>query len=152
MQTDIHNTRVIVANRTGATLYLGHGNGGALRLSREIDHPEGRLRERDREADRPGRGNSRKGGGARHGLSPQETSVEHDARMFALRLVDELEHERIQGAFDRLAVVAPPKLLGTIKNAMPGILRGMLVATLDKDMRGLPSDLIRDELNERAMV
>lgn len=151
MQTDIHNTRVIVANRTGATLYLGHGNGGQLRLSREIDHPEGRLRERDRAADRPGRGTSRKSG-ARHGLSPEETGVEHDARMFALRLVDELEHERIQGAFDRLAVVAPPKLLGTIKNAMPGILRGMLIATLDKDMRGLPSDLIREELNVRAMV
>jgi protein required for attachment to host cells len=119
MLATVHTTRVLVANGTGATLYLGHGTGTPLQVSREIEQPEGRGRE---------------------------------AGMFAQRLIDELEHERIQGGFERLAVVAPAKFLGEIKGFMPGILRCMLVATVDKDMRGSPSEEIRDQLSEKALI
>jgi protein required for attachment to host cells len=81
-----------------------------------------------------------------------KTSAEREAQRFALRLVDELEHERIQGAFERLALVAPPQLLELIRGSMPGTLRGMLVATLDKDMRDSRPEMIHEELSEEAMI
>jgi protein required for attachment to host cells len=81
-----------------------------------------------------------------------KTSAPDDAQRFALRLIDELEHERIQGAFERLAVVAPPKMLGLIQGSLPGTLRGMLVATLEKDMRDSRPEAIHEELSEDALI
>ena len=118
MLTTPHTTRVLVANETGASLYLECGSNAPLQLSREID------------------------------VRDQAPSMEREAHLLAQRLVDELEHERIQGGFERLALVAPQALLDTIEDAMPGILRDKLIVTLAKDLRGLPSEQIHDRLNE----
>lgn len=118
MLTTPHTTRVLVANETGASLYLECGSREPLQLSREID------------------------------VRDQAPSMEREAQLLAQRLVDELEHERIQGCFQRLALVAPQALLDTIEGAMPGILRDKLSVVLAKDLRGLPIEQIHDRLNE----
>ena len=61
-------------------------------------------------------------------------SREIDAREVA-RLLDE---ERKKLAFDELVVIAPPKALGRLREAIPRELRKMVTREVDKDLTKLP--------------
>lgn len=144
-------TWVLVAHRTGAALYESLARGEALRQIESWDHPEGRLKPSDLQSDRPGRSFDRVGGG-RHSLSTQESTSDHIDRAFALQLAQHLEQARVRNTFDRVVLVAPPHLLGALRQALSLQVQELVVATLDKDYMRRTADELYDQLREVAAL
>ena len=144
-------TWILVVDRAKAVIYESRGPGIPLANIAELDNPRGRLREREVNSDRPGRAFDRVGGG-RHAHSSEEDLADHDARTFASQLVAQLEHGRSRQAFSRLVLVAPPKLLGMLRAALPEALGSLLAATLPKDIAQRDADDIRARLADTILV
>jgi protein required for attachment to host cells len=142
---------ILVVERAKALIYESHGPGLPLKCVSELDNPRGRLREREVNSDRPGRAFDRVGGG-RHAHSSEEDVADHDARTFVAQLIEQLEQGRSRHAFVRLVLVAPPKLLGMLRAAMPEALGAMVAATLPKDIAHRGADDIRERLSDVILV
>lgn len=144
-------TWILVAHRTGAVIYESRGPGRPLTRVSQRENPMGRLRTGAIDSDRPGRAFDRVGGG-RHAMSPEESAYDRIAHRFVLELADELEQGRARNAFDRLALIAPAKLLGALRDALPKPLQAMVVATLAKDLAHTNGDEVRSALSDQALV
>src|SRR5688500_9331126 len=108
---------VLVASRSGATIYGRNTGAKRLRVIEEIDHPSGRKHDRDFNSDRPGRAYDRAGHG-RHALSWSEMPAEHHARAFARQLAEVLDRARIAHCYQQLVLVAEPRFLGMLRVAL----------------------------------
>lgn len=85
-------------------------------MIKEFPHPEGRLKNREIESDRPG--TSKAEGAANfpmHGMSNKDHAIIGEMQRFTRVLCNELETGRKQGDFSRLILVAEPRLLGRSK-------------------------------------
>jgi protein required for attachment to host cells len=135
-------TYVLVANRSTASLYQTQGPNTAPTLVQTFEHPEGRLKSIDINSDRPGRGFDRTGGG-RHAMSREEDPIERIAREFALQLAGYLERARGQNEFDQLGIIAPPRMLGYLREALSKQTRALVYGELSKDLgEPRPTELI----------
>ncbi len=136
-------TWLLVACRSGAFIYQRGSAVGPLSLVSHIDHPEGRLRDRDADTDSPGRSFDRGYfSQARHSMEPHEHPTEHAAAQFARSLADELAHARMEGRYQRLVVVAEPKFLGRVLGALDEPTRKLLAVQVPRDLVHLaPRDL-----------
>jgi protein required for attachment to host cells len=103
------------------------------------------------QSDRPGRAFNRVGGG-RHAHSAEEGFTEHEARAFVSELSARLERGRSEHAFERLVLVAPPKLLGKLRAALPDTLSALVAATLPKDLAHGSDDDLRARLADLILV
>lgn len=130
---------ILVAHRAGARLFEQSGRGQPLRLVESIDHPEGRLRKHDLDADTGGRAFDRMGE-HRHAVEPEHSATEHLAESFAKSLAVRLRQGREAGAFDQAVVVADPRSLGLIRGALDSFTAAVVERTLDKDLGNLPDD------------
>lgn len=147
--TTVRASYVLVASRVSASLYRSHGPGVAPELVRSFDHPEGRLKAGQIDSDRPGRSFDRTGGG-RHALSSEESPVERIAHEFALQLAHELERARQSGEFDALALIAPPRMLGLLRDALSKSVRELVYGELDKDLDQSDLVTLRKHLDQLA--
>ena len=139
------NTWILVAHRSGARIFEQAHTHTGLRLVASIDHPAGRLREGEIKADRPGRVIDRYGS-HRHGVAREESSVDRYAADFARELAEELREARLAKRYERLLLVAGPKLLGRLRDALDRDTAGLVMASLPRDLqditeRELPSHL-----------
>jgi protein required for attachment to host cells len=121
---------ILIANRTGARIVDKQGR--ALSLVQELEHSRGRLRDREVDSDRQGRSSAR--GSAPHALSPAEGPHEHDARTFARVCADALRQGRLGGHYERLILVAEPRFLGLVRQALDDVTARMVSATVPKDL------------------
>lgn len=129
-----HATWILLAHGAGATIYKkDFGRASMVVPVEEVPHPSGRLRSGQLESDRPGRSFDRMGG-ARHALATHESASEHDAHLFALDLVARLERLRMEQHIHQLVLIAPPKLLGIVREAASEPLRSCMNAALAKDL------------------
>ncbi len=126
-------TWIAVAHRAGARILEHTGPGKALELIEDIDHAEGRLKNGDIDADRPGRAFDRLGGG-RHALEREESPHDRDASSFARELAGKLRDGRNQQRFAQLVLVAEPRFLGILRGALDPVSEGMLAGTVNKDL------------------
>lgn len=51
-----------------------------------------------------------------------------------------LQDRHAAGEFDRLAVVAEPRMLGIVRQTLPAALREVVVSEIGKDLTKLPAD------------
>jgi protein required for attachment to host cells len=136
---------ILTANRVGARIL--ERQGATLTLLETIENEQGRLRDRDIDSDRHGRSFDR-ATAARHALSTAEAPHEHIAKAFARGLADKLRHARLAGRFERLVIVAEPRLLGMIRAALDTVTAHMLVASVPKDLEQVPVDELAAHLPE----
>jgi protein required for attachment to host cells len=125
-------TYALVANRASASLYRTMGPGVAPELVRRFDHPEGRLKSSEINTDKHGSGFG--AGVGRHSFSSEEDAVEHVARDFANQLAKDLAHARQNSEYDELAVIAPPQMLGYLRDAMDAKTRQLVYGEVAKDI------------------
>jgi protein required for attachment to host cells len=85
-------------------------------------------------------------------MSVEEEVPEQVARAFAQDLIERLERGRLEHAFERVVLVAPPKLLGALRAALPEQLRALVVAVLPKDLPRSDGETVREQLSELVMV
>ena len=96
-------------------------------------NPEGRLHNREINTDAKGRfpGPDRPGG---HSSDDEERTVDHYNELFAKRVADYLEKARNDHRYERLVLVAAPKLLGQIRKELDKEVEKLVVDDLDKDL------------------
>lgn len=140
---------VLVADAARARGFAAKTAIGTLTELGEAVHPSSQLRNREIDADAPGRGAAPRGEGrhavAQHHVDPHE----EEARRFARELADELDRARKEGRFDRLVLVAPPAFLGALREAFPEPLKRTVANEIQKELTRSKPDEIREKLPYR---
>jgi protein required for attachment to host cells len=126
---------ILVADRARAQLYALDDEEGGLRHVEEFSNPEGRMKARDLQSDRPPTVHDRFGRG-RHAIEPNTTPEDKAAERFAVRLRDVLAHGLARHSYRKLVLVAPPRFLGTLNGALGRKLRASVVLEVAKEMTG----------------
>lgn len=128
-------TWILVAHRGGARLFENRGPGKGLELLQTLDHPAGKLKNKDIDTDQPGRSNDRYGPG-RHAYTNEHPSTTHVAEQFAKQLSTLLDDGRSAHRYGRLVLVAEPKFLGNLRAALNPQTAALVTASVDKDLGG----------------
>lgn len=137
---------ILVAHRSGARILENKGPRKGLDLIQQIEHPEGRLKNREIDSDKPGRSYDSKGVG-RHAYSNEHPPTAHVAEQFAKQLSEVLDHGRTRQRFDKLVLVAEPRFLGNLRAAIPAQTAALICATMDKDLGGVETRDLPKHLN-----
>ncbi len=144
-------TWILVADRAGARLFEQQGRGKLLTLLRDLPHPEGKLKNRDIDADKHGRSFDSMGQG-RHAMSTEQAPTDRVAERFAKELAQMLDQGRMQNAYGRLVLVADPVFLGMLRAALPEPLAGKVAATVNKDLTHVNERDLLDHLGDILKV
>lgn len=144
-------TWVLIADGARARIAWNDGPGRGVRpLDRE--ELQGRnLPGREIMSDRPGRTFDSAGQG-RHAMEPPTDPREHERRIFLNELAALLHREQQQGHYDRLVLVAPPKALGILRDALSDSVRDRITGELDKDLTNIPFHRIAQHLGSVLAV
>lgn len=144
-------TWILIADATRARVFEHHRSMQSFELVFEDDRPE--LRDPDwmRESDRPGRVHDSVGQG-RHAMQPQTTPDERDREQFARDLIERLTLGVNEHRFSQLLLVAPPAMLGALRNLLDQGLRERVIAELDKDLTKLPAHELPEHLAQWLVV
>ncbi len=103
---------------------------------------EHRLKEMNLVSDRPGRFKDEG-----YGQSADETHHKEQAlEEFAKVIVDHLESARNEGRLAELSIIASPKLLGALRNAMDSPLHSLVSEEFHKDLTEVPTREIPERL------
>jgi protein required for attachment to host cells len=142
-----NNTWILVAHRSGARLFENRGPGKGLNLIFDIYHPEGRLKNKDLDTDKPGRSFDSRGHG-RHALSSEQEPTAHLAEQFAKQLSTMLDDGRNQQRYTKLVLVAEPRFLGNLRAALSATTAALITATIGKDLGGIEPHLLSKHLTD----
>jgi protein required for attachment to host cells len=97
-------------------------------------NPEGRMQNRDIDSDQEGRYYS-KGLAQKQAHSAAEMQgVDHETELFSKELGRYLDKARNDHRYDRLYLIAPPKLLGMLRNNLDKEVQKLVTEELDKDL------------------
>lgn len=135
-------TWVVVAHQTGARI-MEHrsGYGRNLMALRELSNPDGRKKNQEIDSDRAGASGAR-GTGARRGMHREQSAHEHVVELFANTIATELRKDRAAGHFDALILVAEPRFLGLMRDALDAQTAHKVVGSLTKDLAAVePRDI-----------
>ena len=99
-------------------------------------------------ADRAGRSFASDGSGRRSAMEPGSDPIKRAMQDFARETLDMLTRRQREGAFDRLAIVASPKMLGVLRDEMPDALAGSVVLEHAANLLKLPAPALRDTLRD----
>ena len=150
--------RVVVADRAQVRFYDAEHPDSKLQLVSEMTDPDAHLRDRDYKSDRPGRvfdhapGRDRRGAVAHHATDGERKPRKHEAKLFARRIVDELESARRQDCFDRLVLMAAPEFLGDLREAIRKSLSDVIAFEIRKDLVHQDERSIREHLPADVFV
>lgn len=144
-------TWILVAHRGGARLFENRGPGKGLELLQTLDHPAGKLKNKDIDTDQPGRGNDRYGPG-RHAYTSEHAPTTHVAEQFAKQLSTLLDDGRSAHRYGRLVLVAEPRFLGNLRAALNAQTAALVTATVDKDLGGTEARELPRHLNSVVLI
>lgn len=137
-------TWILVANASLAKLYANMGPNKGLTLVKEMIHPESRQKNSDLVTDRagsmPGVGN---GSGSK---IPQTTPKEHEAKVFAQEIAQELYRGRATNAFARAIVCAPPAFMGMLNGVLDSPTAQLITDRFEKDYTKASEPVLRERL------
>lgn len=139
---------VLVADACQARVFRASTPTGALHEIEGFEHPKGRLKITDLVTDGQGRFRDR-ATAHKSAMSPAENAKETEAERFSRQLVDFLEHGRVSHRFDRMYLMAPPAMLGRLREKLSNPLARLVRAEIGKAMTHLSSDEVRQVLPDR---
>lgn len=143
--------RIVVADESEAHLLAMDDPRSPLQWLSKLENEAARLHERDLGSDRPGRSYDRMGA-SRHSVGAEHSAQRHQQERFAKRIAGELERARNEHAFDRLVLIAGPRMLGLLREALPAATRSAVVAEVAKDLVHLDADAIRSHIPPEALL
>ncbi|NQU57912.1 MAG: host attachment protein [Rhodospirillales bacterium] len=144
-------TWIVVADEKSVRVFqtIGIGKG--------FDEIEGRhptaapLPDRELVSDRPGRAFDSKGAG-RHSMEYRTSPKRIEERKFARKVAKWLIDRERRHHFDRLAIIAPPRMLGDLRREIPGELNSKVFREVAKDFINEPSAKIAKHFTQLGLV
>jgi protein required for attachment to host cells len=138
---------ILVTDASRGRLFSTTGRSRPLRLVRTFEHAASRALTQDLVTDEPGRLFQSGSPGARSAAEPETSAHEAEAQKFARLLAHALYTELQHGAYGKLALVAPPKFLGLLRESLDHEVVKRLCGCEAKDLtslseRDLPAHLV----------
>ncbi len=141
---------VIVADESSATLYARPSRRGDLEKVLTLRNEEGRKKTGEILADRGGRSFDSFGKG-RHTMAREKAGPKtHIAEQFAKQIAEQIGDIVRRGACRGYSLVAPPKFLGILRDAVYRNCKLEPMTTIDKELVGLSVDDLRRYLDAPA--
>lgn len=144
-------TWILVAHRSGARLFESRGPRKGLERLQNLEHPAGKLKNRQIDSDKHGRSFDRRGSG-RHAYTTEHEPTTHVAAQFAKQLAAVLEEGRVQQRYARLVLVAEPRFLGILRAELSAPIASLVSGTLDKDLGGVEDRDLPKHLEQAVYV
>ncbi len=129
-------TWIVVADGARAHIVKNEGPGKGLAAVMAHDFAAPHPPSRDFGADKPGRV-FESSNGSRHSVEPRIDFHTYEKTRFAKDISEVLEKAAARKAYDRLVLVAPPKTLGVLRNALGPESRSRIRGELGKDLTHL---------------
>lgn len=138
------NVRIVVADERLASFFDAVTPKAPLIERGSLRNERSAKRDIDLETDRPGRrfggtGGVNHGGsgnveGHHHGVTGEKSTVQHELTLFAKEVARRIETDRARNDFDRLVLVAGPKMLGLLRQSLSPPTQNMLAGEIPKDI------------------
>jgi protein required for attachment to host cells len=84
--------------------------------------------------------------GQHSGTADERSTERHDLTVFANEVARLIDVDRERHAFDRLAIVAGPRVLGLLRQALPHSFRNVFTVEVRKDLRAHSPEEVRNAL------
>ena len=138
-------TWVVVADSSRARFFTLAGKSEPMQELEGMTHAESRMRNQDEVSDKQGglAGGHGEGG---HAFEAPTDIKHHDAEIFAKQIADKLEHGRVNHAYNKLILVAPPAFLGALRQAMNDHVVNLVSKSLDKNLVAENEAVIREHV------
>lgn len=137
---------VLAAESSRAKLYLAETPSSPLVEKADLIMPEGRMHAGDLVSDGPG-SDGGAGGQGRHVMDEPTDPHTVVQEAFARQLVERLQHELDQNAFDKLVLLAPPAFLGKLRAELGDQLEKHVAEEIDKNLVQKNADELRDYIS-----
>lgn len=111
-----------------------------------IDHPAGRLYNRDINSDGQGRSDRSAGRTRGSDYQPLHDAKKHISEQFVKQLCQKLNQAKLQGEFDELYICAPPTMLGRLRAKMPRTVSQCVQKEVAKDLVGADDNQVMSNL------
>ena len=144
-------TWILVADGARARVLENTGPGMGVSEVRGMEFDGQTLENREIMSDRPGR-SFESADQSRHAMEPRSDPKQLMETAFVESLVETLHKQFQAGSFDRLVLVAAPRALGDIRNALPKELAGAVYGELAKDLTKVPNAEMDRHLGEVMAV
>lgn len=132
------NVRIVVADERQASFFDAVTPRSPLAERGSLHNEKSGKRDSELETDRPGRrfGGTSAGGaeGHHHGVTGEKSTVLHELTLFAKEVARKIETDRARNEFDRLVLVAGPKMLGLLRQSLSNPTQSMLAGEISKDI------------------
>jgi protein required for attachment to host cells len=128
----METTWILVASRDEVRIFSRIGR-GHIKLERDIGNPLGRLKNQDLESDKAGAANDNRIWG-RPAYSLEEPAKERALKDFYREVCHQIDHSLSLHHFDRLVLVAEPRLLGYIRGLLSKNVERVVTQTIAKDL------------------
>ena len=128
--------RIIIADGEHARFVQPDAD-NTLRTVSSLDSASAHQRSRDIGTDRPGRA-FESGTTARHAVGPRHDLHAMEQERFVRLVGEQINAASGRDEFDELLLVAPPRVLHELREALDAVTRTKLVGTLEKDLVKTP--------------
>jgi protein required for attachment to host cells len=118
-----------------------------LRTIGSLDSTSAHLRSRDIGTDKPGR-SFESSASARHGVGQRHDLHAMEKERFVQVIAEQLNAASARGEFSELVVVAPPRALSDLRDALDAATQTKLVGTLEKDLMKTPDHELSAHLRD----
>jgi protein required for attachment to host cells len=140
---------IVLADQREALVYELGEPGGRFKLVHKAENPASRP-DRELESDRPGRTFS-SGNRQRHALGGERSARRTYQAAFAKHVAEEIERGRKLQRFDRLALIAEPRMLGLLRKSLSDASRARIADEVPKDLLRFDETAIREHLAPAAL-
>jgi protein required for attachment to host cells len=144
-------TWILVADGARARFLKNLGPGKGLEAALDSELQQHLPPNREIVTDKPGRGSGPAGGG-RHALAPRTDWHTFEKARFAHEVAGVLDKARAADRFDRLVLVAPPKVLGWLRQELPKATYEKVTGEIAKDLTHAEDADLREQLGEVMAV
>jgi len=133
---------IVVADSSRARVFIAESPDGKLQEIETMAHPEGRLHEQALTSDLPGHAMDRSTGG-RHAMEESTSPKVQEEIYFSKFVADRLNKAQKTGAMASLFIIAPPKMLGLLRENLDKETRALVICELDKNLaQHSPQDIL----------
>lgn len=136
---------IVAAGGGRARIFESAARAGPLTELRNLTDPSARQRARDIDTDAPGRSFDSFGRG-RHAMAPRSERRQQNLQRFAADIADVLNRERRADRFDKLYLLAEPKLMGLLRAALDDATRSLVAGEIDRNLSVRSPETIRAHL------
>ena len=131
-----HNALVLVADGRKMLFFRNHGDENQIDLRTEAHDAREDRKDRDIKTDAPGTVKQSFGFG--HSTYEEPDFHQQEEDRWISDAADELKARVLRNDFEALAIVAPPRALGTLRKQLHKEVERRIVCTVNKEMSGRP--------------